>query len=177
MNPLSPALPPTAAARKAGGEASLLDRLTDRSAERRGAAEVDPSAPSRLRDALLRDLGWLLNTANLEADVDFGAYPHARRSVVNFGISALAGVRMSEVEWEDIERTLRAAIVDFEPRICARSLQVRCLSESGPRAIGNVLSLLIQGEVISPDRATAFSFRSEIDLESGHISLRAQRGE
>ncbi|MBX9403042.1 type VI secretion system baseplate subunit TssE [Lysobacter sp. BMK333-48F3] len=177
MTPFAPALLPTAPTRRAGGEASLLDRLTDRSAERKGAPEVDPSAPSRLRDALLRDLSWLLNTANLEADIDFDAYPHARRSVVNFGISALAGMRMSEVEWDDIERTIRAAIVDFEPRICAGSLQVRCLSESGARAIGNVLSLLIQGDVISPDRATAFSFRSEIDLESGHISLRAQRAE
>lgn len=177
MNPLAPAPTPTVPARKAGGEASLLDRLTDRSVERQGAPDIDPSAPSRLRDALLRDLSWLLNTSNLEADVDFAAYPHARRSVVNFGISALAGRRMSEVEWEDIERTLRAAIVGFEPRICARSLQVRCLSETGPRATGNVLSLLIQGDVISPDHATAFSFRSEIDLESGHISLRAQRAE
>lgn len=165
----------TGAARKPGSDTCLLDRLTDHASDSASPADTLVQTPSRQRDALLRDLSWLLNTCNLESDVDLAPYPQVRRSVINFGICALAGTRMSEVEWEDIEKAIRDAILVFEPRIVVTTLEVRCLSDLVSHIHRNVLQLRIKGDIASADRSIAFSFRSEIDLETGHISLHSQR--
>ena len=45
----------------------------------------------RLREAVLRDLGWLLNACGIDDVVDLERYPEVRRSVLNFGLRSLAG--------------------------------------------------------------------------------------
>ena len=131
--------------------------------------------PSRtlLRESALRDLSWLLNSTNLEAIDNLDAYPHVRRSVVNFGVGALAGARMSAIDWVDIESAIREAIVQFEPRILAESVEVRCAAEPSAPQQRSTLSLEISGQWRSSHAPQVILFRSEIDLESGHIALRS----
>ncbi|WP_329606771.1 type VI secretion system baseplate subunit TssE [Paraburkholderia polaris] len=150
---------------------SLLDRLTERR-----PPQVDGGvafAPSRadLRDAVLRDLSWLLNCASLEATDDLAAYPHVRRSVLNFGMRAWAGGRASALDQDGMERAIREAVVQFEPRILAESVEVRCNVHAQSHAI---LSLEITGQLCPATAPQAFQFRSDIDIESGHVVLRSQ---
>jgi type VI secretion system protein ImpF len=156
---------------RAGALPSLLDRLTDRRPPpgEGGAA----FAPSRidLRDAVLRDLGWLLNCASLEATDDLTAYPHVRSSVLNLGMRAWTGGRASAIDCDGMERAIREAIVQFEPRILADSVEVRCSVRAQSHAI---LSLEITGQLCPATAPQAFQFRSDIDIESGHIALRSQ---
>lgn len=150
----------------------LLDRLTDHDAQK--AREADGAfllTRTALRDSVLRDLRWLMNTTNSESTDDLAPFPQARNSVVNFGIGALAGQRMSEVEWPDIESAIRESILHFEPRILAENLELRCLSESTELEHNNMLALEIRGQLWSIPYPTEFIFRSKIDLESGYIAL------
>ena len=51
---------------------------------------------TRLRRAVLRDLAWLFNAVNLEADQSLADHPHARSSTINYGIPALSGTKLTE---------------------------------------------------------------------------------
>jgi type VI secretion system protein ImpF len=156
----------------------LLDRLTDHSPhEKREADGAFMLTRSLLRESVLRDLRWLLNTTNLEASVDLAPYARVRESVLNFGAGALAGLRMSEIEWSDIERTIREAILTFEPRIVADSLQVKCVENDDALAHHNLLMLEIRGQIWAVPYPFEFVFRSEVDLENGYMVLQAQRAE
>ncbi|MEZ0601893.1 type VI secretion system baseplate subunit TssE [Paraburkholderia sp. IW21] len=155
----------------------LLDRLiTHRS--QTGVASGGPFALSRalLREAVLRDLNWLLNSTNLEATDNLDAYPHVRRSVVNFGLGPLAGARLSALDRTGIESAIREAIVQFEPRFLAGSVEVRCAAE--PATLQrNTLSIEVSGQLWSSEAPQMFLIHSEIDLESGHIALRSHGNE
>ena len=55
---------------------SLLDRLTDDAPQRKSEPrEVRVFSVSKLRQAVLRDLGWLLNTCYLAVTEDLESYP------------------------------------------------------------------------------------------------------
>ncbi|MFM0282160.1 type VI secretion system baseplate subunit TssE [Paraburkholderia sediminicola] len=169
---------PAAATRDSRLEAlpCLLDRLTgDCSPTAAGADNgVAPPPRARLRESLLRDLNWLLNTTNLEATDDLAAYPHVRRSVVNFGLGALAGARVSALDWVSVQSAIRETIVQFEPRLLAESVEVRCIAGPSAQPQRSTLSLEIHGQLCSSLTPQTLLLHSEIDLEAGHIALRAQ---
>ena len=55
------------------------------------APNADQFGEGPLRDAIRRDVSWLLNTASLEAAIDLTNYPQVATSVLNFGVPELAG--------------------------------------------------------------------------------------
>ena len=74
---------------------ALLDRLTDDDAGSPQPRRVESRviSRSRLRELVLRDLAWLFNTTAPDAAHRLGASaPHARRSVLNYGLPALSGL-------------------------------------------------------------------------------------
>src|SRR3546814_6920882 len=77
----------------------------------------DVCSSDLLRLAVLRDLRWLLNTVNLQTTDDLSPYRCVPDSTLNFGVRAMAGKRMSEIDWVDVEDSIRNAIAAFEPRI------------------------------------------------------------
>jgi type VI secretion system protein ImpF len=129
-----------------------------------------------LRDSVLRDLQWLLNTTNFGADHNINTMPRARRSVLNFGVRGWAGGRMSEVDFADVEAAIRSAIIDFEPRIMKDSIDVRCVTDATDLEHHNLLALEIRGTLWSVPYPIEFILRSELDLESGHMVLRPTGG-
>ncbi|ARP87823.1 type VI secretion system baseplate subunit TssE [Bordetella genomosp. 9] len=152
---------------------SLLDRLMDDAPhQREEPRESAMLTHAQLRQVVLRDLRWLLNTVSLESTDDLSAHPHAAASVVNFGVRAMAGKRMSEIDWIDVEDALRRAIAAFEPRILDSSVEVRCVTDTGTLEHHNVLSLEIKGMLWCVPHPQEFLFRTDIDLESGHMDLR-----
>jgi hypothetical protein len=89
---------------------ALLDRLTDHEphmrTERPDAVFVNES---RLREALLRDLGWLLNARDAWDHVEMEGLEHVQRSAINYGMPPLAGQLLSELDWCHVERTTRCS--------------------------------------------------------------------
>ncbi|ADP19686.1 type VI secretion system baseplate subunit TssE [Achromobacter sp. SD115] len=152
---------------------SLLDRLMDNDpAKREEPRENAMLTHEALRAAVLRDLRWLLNTVNLQASQDLSAHRPVAASALNFGVRAMAGKRMSEIDWIDVEESIREAIAAFEPRILRSSVEVRCVSDAGTLEHHNVLSLEIRGMLWCVPQPLEFLFRTDIDLESGHMDLR-----
>ncbi|AOB30025.1 hypothetical protein AKI39_03975 [Bordetella sp. H567] len=152
---------------------SLLDRLLDDEPGRREEPrESSMLTHAQLREVVLRDLRWLLNTVNLETTDDLDAHRPVAASVLNYGVRAMAGKRMSDIDWIDVEDSIRRAIASFEPRILDSSVEVRCVTDTGTLEHHNVLSLEIKGMLWCVPHPLEFLFRTDIDLESGHMDLR-----
>jgi type VI secretion system protein ImpF len=154
---------------------ALLDRLTDDEPDKRTEGpEAATMSRSRLRQAVLRDLAWLLNASNLESEVDLESFPEARRSVLNFGVEALSGRRVGDVDWPELELAIKDAIVAFEPRVLPATIEVRGVTTTSSLDHHNVLSFEIRGQLWSVPYPLELLLRSNLDLESGQVVLAEQ---
>jgi type VI secretion system protein ImpF len=79
---------------------------------------------SVLRQEVARDLDALLNTIALESTLDMSEAPFVRKSILNFGIPDVTHRTIDENATNDISEEIRAAIVNFEPRLAAASLHI-----------------------------------------------------
>jgi type VI secretion system protein ImpF len=151
-----------------GARASLLDRLTQ---ERSASAGGTPAGVQTLRRSVLRDLAWLLNSTSLESTQSLDGFDRVRRSVVNYGLPALAGSGAGAVDPTQIERHLREAIVRFEPRIAADSIEVRCAAPSPGDPSTTALAIQITARLIASGTQQDMTFRGSLDREDGKITL------
>jgi type VI secretion system protein ImpF len=155
---------------------SLLDRLTDLEPEKtQESREQRVFALTRLRESVLRDLAWLLNTTNLAAAQDLGRYPQVASSVLNFGMPDLSGTSVAGTDSATLERALRQAIVDFEPRILRNTLNVR-LELNEDQMSHNAMTFLIEGELWAQPVPLRLYLKTEIDLEVGDVKVTGQTG-
>ena len=96
---------------------ALLDRLTDDEPQKQVEARDQRIMSMRhFREAVMRDLAWLLNTGNYDNEDLFTDYPNVADSVINFGIRDLCGLTTSGITEGEVERYVRDAIRRFEPR-------------------------------------------------------------
>jgi type VI secretion system protein ImpF len=131
---------------------------------------------TRLRQAVLRDLAWLLNSTNIESEVDLSSYPAVRNSVVNFGLEVLSGRRVANVDWQELELAIKDAIIAFEPRVLPSTIEVRGITKTTSLDHHNVLTLEIRGQLWSVPYPLELLLRSNLDLETGQVVLREQTG-
>ena len=151
---------------------SLLDRLTDDEPDKKiEAPEQRVLTKARLRQAVLRDLAWLFNTTRLESEVNLQKFPHARRSVINFGMPALSGLLASSLDVTDLERAVRQAISDFEPRIDAKTLEVSVMVETTALAHHSVIGVEIRGHLWAQPVPLELLIRTQFDLETGRVQM------
>jgi len=151
---------------------ALLDRLIDdeprKTVEPRENRVLSKAA---LRRAVLRDLAWLFNTTRLEHHSEFAAYPEAEKSVINFGLPALSGETASTFNPVALEQSIKRAIVDFEPRISAASLQVETQTGSSELDSHNLILVQIRGSLWAQPVPLEFLLRTEVDLETGSVEI------
>jgi type VI secretion system protein ImpF len=151
---------------------SLLDRLSDD--ERQASHEPrDKRVLSMhgLRRAVLRDLGWLLNTVGLGAVQELDAHPLAAQSVLNFGLPDLAGKTASSLDRAALARRIRQAIWDFEPRILRDTVRVVALGTGTGGMAPNQVAFEIHGELWGQPLPERLYLKTELDLEIGEIRL------
>jgi type VI secretion system protein ImpF len=157
---------------------TLLDRLRD-DAPRSKTESPDAYAVSRkqMREIIQRDLTYLLNTTNIEDQIDRSRYPQAADSTINFGVSPLAGESLASLKWNEVEQTLRHVIERFEPRLLSDSLVIRALDAGTAMAHRNVLSFEVRGEIQMDPYPLQFMVQSSLDLETNHIDITGVRGD
>jgi type VI secretion system protein ImpF len=151
---------------------ALLDRLTDDEPDKK----VEPRekrviSKQRLRQAVLRDLAWLFNATRLAGRDALTGYPHAERSVINFGLPALSGETASTLDVIGLEGRIRQAIIDFEPRIDASTLQVQAVMSDLQMDQHNVISVEIRGNLWAQPVPLEMLLRTEVDLETGSVEI------
>jgi type VI secretion system protein ImpF len=151
---------------------SLLDRLVDDApTERREGEDKRTLTRQALRQAVLRDLTWLFNTTSYGLPLDDRRYPNAARSVLNYGLPMLSGQFTSSIERVNIQQALKSAIVQFEPRILPRTVEVELIMEGSALDSHNRIGLQIRGMLWAQPVPLEFLMRSRIDLEEGRIEV------
>ena len=159
---------------------SLLDRLTDhRPTESRETVEERVLSRQQLRAAVLRDLSWLFNTTRPEPEAAsmraseielWRPYEAARRSVLNFGMPAFAGITKSRLDKTAMEAIIKRAITTFEPRIDAETLIVTIKID--PQHHHNMLQLTIRGQMWAQPMPLDLLLSADLELETGDTHMR-----
>ncbi|MXN79743.1 type VI secretion system baseplate subunit TssE [Burkholderia sp. 4701] len=156
---------------------TLLDRLRDDTPHRQVEAPEEYTVTRKqMRDIVQRDLAYLLNTTSIEDQIDRTRHPHAAASTVNFGVPPLAGAFIASRQWNDVERMIRQAITDFEPRLIPDSLVVA--PRPGNDAAGehhNVLAFEVRGLIHMDPYPLEFMVQSSLDLETSEIRITGMR--
>ncbi len=122
-----------------------------------------------LRATIRRDLAWLLNTTNLESLIDLEPYPQVGSSVLNYGLTDLAGRTLNRRAVLARAREIRRAIRMFEPRLKHDGCTVAPVeNETQPHA----LTFLIQAEIASAAQLAPVRFRTEVEAETTAVNVR-----
>lgn len=150
---------------------SLLDRLTDDAPEaREESRDKRVLGLSQLRQSVLRDVAWLLNTVHLEASQDLTDFPQVASSTVNYGIPDLAGSSAVGRNTLALERAVRQAVIDFEPRILPDTLRVTVRIE--PEQMSrHAMSFIIEGQLWAQPVPLSLYLKTELDLETGSVTV------
>jgi type VI secretion system protein ImpF len=120
---------------------------------------------------VLRDLAWLFNATQLEAVNPLAKAPYVRKSVLNYGMPALSGNTASSLDITDLTRAIRDAILTFEPRILADTLEVETLLEGGDLDHHNVIAVQIRAMLWAQPVPLEFLVRTDFDLETGKVQI------
>ncbi|PCJ16784.1 MAG: type VI secretion system baseplate subunit TssE [Gammaproteobacteria bacterium] len=150
---------------------SLLDRLRDdKPGEQIESREGRVISTRMLRDYVIRDLTWLLNTVKLSVQQDLASTPEVGKSVLNYGVSCMTGVSVGRDDVRPIELEVRRAVIDFEPRISAQSLIVRVFFNTEEMG-RNAMVIEIEGELWGNPIPTNLYLKTSIDLETGSVNV------
>jgi type VI secretion system protein ImpF len=150
---------------------SLLDRLTDDSPDsREESRDKRVLSLAQLRSSVLRDIAWLLNTIHLQASQDLTAWPAVASSTVNYGIPDMAGTSAAGRNTAALERAVRQALLDFEPRILSDSLKVTVRIE--PEQMSrHAMLFIIEGRLWAQPVPLSLYLKTEMDLETGSVTV------
>jgi type VI secretion system protein ImpF len=147
--------------------ASILDRLVD-------TAPQVPEEPRpfrtwdrrRLRAAVRRDLGWLLNT---RCPVPAAALERQERTVINYGLADYSSfTTASHDEREILARNIRRAIEAFEPRLRDVRVVVDQFAPDEKR-----LRVMIEAILVGDPAAEPVSFAAVMNSRTGEAVLDA----
>jgi type VI secretion system protein ImpF len=151
---------------------ALLDRLVDDAPSVRSEPEERRvMSKSQLRQAVLRDLGWLFNATQPQPDWE-QRHPAIAGSVLNFGLPPLAGQRVSRLDVTELERTIAQAIIRFEPRLLPDTLSVHALAPTSVLDTHNMIEFEIRGHLWAQPVPLEVLLRTRLDLEAGQVEVR-----
>ncbi len=149
----------------------LLDRLTDNEPKKRKESRKDRVMNMhQYRNAVLRDIAWLLNTyANAEMS-GLDKYAELTSSVLNFGVRNMAGMTASNLNADEIEYQLTEALRHFEPRILPNTISID-LTVDAEEMSNRSLHFEIRGDLWSQPIPESLFIKTQLDLETGKVKL------
>jgi type VI secretion system protein ImpF len=154
---------------------SLLDRLTDDEPDQTNESrERRVLSVSRLREAVLRDLSWLLNTTHLAAVEDLSTFSFVEKSVLNFGMPELTGTSLAGLDSIALEQRVKECVQNFEPRLRRQSVEVR-VTRMAEETHHRSLEFEIVGELLAKPMPVQLFLKTEIDLERGSVEVTETR--
>jgi type VI secretion system protein ImpF len=99
--------------------------------------------------------------------------PHVASSVLNFGLPDMSGASLAGMNTGDLERAIRQAIWDFEPRLIRSSVSVKALPTSS--SITRI-TFEIEADMWAQPYPERLYIKTELDLDQAHISLAEASG-
>ncbi|MBL0419616.1 type VI secretion system baseplate subunit TssE [Ramlibacter sp. AW1] len=150
---------------------ALLDRLRDdEPGLREEPLERRVLSRAQLREAVLRDLRWLLNATRATDDTE--GLSQARRSVLFYGLPAWSGFTASSLEIPQMEEAIRQALLEHEPRMLPHTVQVEALLSDEPMDWHNQLSFRISAQMWAQPVPLELLLQTDLDLETGEFEVR-----
>ncbi|MEA3178493.1 MAG: type secretion system protein ImpF [Gammaproteobacteria bacterium] len=132
------------------------------------SAERRMLSTRRLRECVLRDLGWLFNSINLESTQDLQSVPQVASSVLNFGLPSFAGRMASSINPMESADRLRRVIELFEPRLSAVRVKPQPRSEDES---DGTLEFTIEAQLWSHPQPQQLELHTRIDIMTGDITV------
>lgn len=130
---------------------------------------AEPSGASGLREEIRADLSNLLGTVHLGASVDLADFPFVQRSVLNYGMSDLSRLTVTEASSGVAMRDLRAAITAHEPRIVSKSLSIVAMTaEDGARQAAH---FSITAEMRADPVDLELAFDAHVDIAAARVAM------
>jgi type VI secretion system protein ImpF len=124
---------------------------------------------SDVRDDVLRNLEWLLNTEATHRLAGVDLPPSAQASTLCFGVPAYSGRPQSTIKPAEMAADIRQRILWFEPRLHPAHLEVRPVPR-GTNPHFNTLRFEVVSVLLS-NPIRDFQVRTEIDMETGEARL------
>lgn len=142
---------------------SVLDRLV--------AVEEWPATRSQslrfYKDALKRDLEWLLNTRQ-PALLQLDGYPKAKASVINFGLPDISSLGMASAsDHRKLRMAIETCLSNFEPRLTDVRVTLQGSDTSDRR-----LRFHIEGNMKLDPAPEEISFDTVLELSSGEYKVK-----
>jgi type VI secretion system protein ImpF len=122
----------------------------------------------RLRECVLRDLGWLFNSLNLESAQDLESVPQVASSVLNYGLPSFAGRMASSIDPMESADRLRRAVELFEPRLSAVRVKPQPPTEEDN---DGTLEFTIEAQLWAYPTPQQLELHTKIDTMTGDIAV------
>jgi type VI secretion system protein ImpF len=122
-----------------------------------------------LREEVWRDLEALLNTVAIESTIDLSGLPLVRKSIINFGIPDVAHRTIDEADLVNVPGEIRTAILVFEPRLAAASLQVERDKSVDPAELK--VRFIVRGDLTCDPVNVPVEFVADV-IDTGKILLK-----
>jgi type VI secretion system protein ImpF len=135
---------------------------------------------SVLREAVRRDIEALFNVERFESGVQLtdlelkdyetpqeliAAFPHVRRSVINYGVPSFSGRSITDFDLAALAKELREVIAVFEPRLKRDTIRVKVSHGDRTGMLIQVEAMLMLSPV--PER---LRLSTMIDLDNGRAT-------
>jgi type VI secretion system protein ImpF len=149
---------------------SIIDRL-GRGGDRPRAGGDLRIGVAELKQAVRRDIEWLLNTRRpLLPEVE--RLPEARTSILAYGLPDVTQFTgSSQTDRQRLSAQIEECLRAFEPRLAPRSLKVEPVLEGEPARFR--LNFRIRGELhVDPVREKV-TYDTSIELSSGTVQIEA----
>lgn len=149
---------------------SLLDRLTDDDLKRSGELHLTRSQSIRkLRDAVRRDLEWLLNTRQPIDPAAEGS--ELQDSLYMYGLPDITSLSVANIrDRQRLAQAIQAAVVKFEPRIANPRVS---LTTSGDEKVP-MLRFAIEGMLRIDPNPEHVSFDTVLELANGEYKVQGE---
>lgn len=149
---------------------SLLDRLTDDDLKRYGELHMTRSQSIRkLRDAVRRDLEWLLNTRQPIDPAPDNSELHD--SLYMYGLPDITSLSVANIrDRQRLAQAIQAAVVKFEPRIV--NPRVSLVTSGDAKA--PMLRFAIEGMLRADPNPEHVSFDTVLELANGEYKVQGE---
>ncbi|WP_380182271.1 type VI secretion system baseplate subunit TssE [Kalamiella sp. sgz302252] len=160
--------------KKRGFLPTLLERLLDDEPKKQQESYDACYLNAReMRAVVQKDIACLLNSTNLEEQLDESRHGPLMASVFNYGVAPLTGKYAHHHNWNIIEKNIRSALLRFEPRIIPETLLVRPLAENGILGRNSLVCFEIGGLIAWQPHPLDLSLRAAYDAETSKVELKS----
>ena len=160
-------MPPSS--REARPQLSVLDRLLDDEPKKREEVQSTAAQTVRqLKDALRRDLEWLLNTRSFPEEIG-EELEETGSSVFTYGLPDFSSYSTGSLETRArLERALKQALERFEPRL----FNVTVTTVEGQQTVDRrIMRFLIAGWLRMDPAPQQVSFDTRLELARGEYRV------